>query len=132
MINLLYSLHQQKIVSSFHFSPSTKISSILKIESYAQFIIHFSLSLSTFSLSHTLPIFYLSPIHNQFPIKTRAVPYTKVVFGFLDKLIPRYNLGLSWEIILVIGGLAMTNYLMIIHLELNCGIKSHEPNTQHI
>ena len=38
------------------------------------------------------------------------------------KIIPRYNLGLSCGIILVVGGLAKTNYLMIIHLGLSCGI----------
>ena len=58
--------------------------------------------------------------------------YVKVVFGFLNKIISRYNLGLSYEIILAIGGLAMTNYLMVIHLGLNYGIESHEPNTLYI
>ena len=49
-----------------------------------------------------------------------------MVFGFQDKII------LSCEINLVIGGLAMTNYPMIIHLRLSCGVESHEPNRLQI
>ena len=48
-------------------------------------------------------------------------------FGLQNKIIPRYNLGLSCEIIL-----AMTNYPMIIYLGLSCGVESHEPNTLQI
>ena len=50
-----------------------------------------------------------------------------MVFGFQDKIMPRYNLGMSCEIILVMGGLAMANYPMIIHLRLSCEVESHEP-----
>ena len=54
-----------------------------------------------------------------------------VVFGLLDKIVPRYNLRLNCEIILV-GELAITNYHMIIGLGLSREIQSHESNTIHI
>ena len=41
---------------------------------------------------------------NKTYIGTKYISIILVVFGFLDKLIPIYNLGLVYEIILVIMG----------------------------
>ena len=57
--------------------------------------------------------------------------YITVVFGCQDKIIPRYNLELNREIILVIG-VSKTNYFIIIYLGLSCKIESNEPNTLQI
>ena len=51
------------------------------------------------------------------------------MFDFQDKIILRYNLGLNCDISLAIRGLAMTNYPMIIHVVLSCGIEYNETNT---
>ena len=55
---------------------------------------------------------------------------TTTWFSLPDKIIPKYNLELNYEIILV--GLTMTNYPMITHPGLSCGVEYHEPNTLKI